>query len=694
MDQMTIYRVVEDREELRKLIEELGFEPDLAVDTETVGEGNYAYFMKHYWALDEVDRKNNYIDELSKIRKKQYKNKNPELTEYIKLIRKKRNRAKSLGKSWKEKAHKHPSGLHFYENYLGCLQLAKPGMSYLIRPEIIDETLAKELEILLNTRRTLIGQNFKFDWQQLFQHLKINLHCNNLHDCHLAEYVTSNGKSFKGRRVFYSLGAIAKRRLGIILNKDEEVRVSDWLKKEWDEDQKLYGAWDVYPLFEIAALQLEEIRENGLEEVFQLENLLVPVTARMEMNGIAVDMKWLDKLHRVYGKLVERQKKRFIKVVGKKINPNSPVEVLKVLQARKIPIKSTGKDILEKHSKDPAVKELLRYREVFKLYSTYVVSLKQKAVKVGDDYRIFATFKQSGTETGRFSSKDPNLQNMPKQESFRRIFIAAQGHALVVADLSQIEMRILAEFSDEKNLLNAFDNDLDTHTNTASNTFGVPYEEVTKELRQAAKGINYGIVYLQSAYTLAEKLEVPYKKAEWFISSFRINHINVPDYIRGTIRQAYDDGFVSTISGRKRWFPELFAEREFDKILENVRKKYPSYEQDQAIAVTHSIIKSKKGHAERAAFNCKIQGSSADGMKRSMIECDSRIKGSSIKLLLQAHDELVLEAPIEHVEVAKAMLKAALLAGNEYYFKRVPIKVGDADNGWEASAAPNWAEAK
>lgn len=317
---------------------------------------------------------------------------------------------------------------------------------------------------------------------------------------------------------------------------------------------------------------------------------------------------------------------------------------------------STSASVLEKLEPDyPFVSKILEYRQLTKLKSTYADGL---AVYIGEDNRIHGKFNQTITATGRISSTEPNLQNipvrMPLGREIRKVFIPKEGCVFIDADYSQIELRILAHMSDDKNLIDAYNHSKDIHAATASLVFHVPLEEVTKEQRSNAKAVNFGIVYGISSFGLSNDLSISRKEAEQYIKDYFISYPGIKNYLDNSVKEAKEKGYSVTMFGRRRPIPELtsgnFMQRQF---------------------------------GERVAMNSPIQGSAADIMKIAMINVAKELKEKDLKskIVLQVHDELLIEAYENEVEQVKDILKRNM---EQAAHLTVPLDVDvQVGNNWD-----------
>ncbi len=382
-----------------------------------------------------------------------------------------------------------------------------------------------------------------------------------------------------------------------------------------------------------------EIAQRSLDKLFDdVEIPLIEVLAEMEINGVAIDKKYLAELSGQMEKRLDKLTKEIYEMAGEEFNINSPKQLSKILfEKLKLPIVkrtktgiSTNEEVLVKLSTEHKLpKKLLEYRELAKLKSTYVDSLPELInPKTG---RVHTSFNQTVTATGRLSSSEPNLQNIPiktdEGKKIRKAFIPSEpGRVLLSADYSQIELRILAHLSGDKQLITAFKEGNDVHAFTASLVFGVAEKDVTPGMRSMAKTVNFGVIYGMSPYGLSQSLGIDVNKAKEFIDSYFERYPDVKGYLEALIAEARGKGFVSTILGRRRYIPEI----------NNQNAQIRQF-------------------AERTAINAPIQGSAADVIKVAMIAIAEALEksGMKTKMTMQVHDELVFDVPEE--ELAKAV---------------------------------------
>lgn len=423
-------------------------------------------------------------------------------------------------------------------------------------------------------------------------------------------------------------------------------------------------------------LQLREVfrpllEEKGAKELFErLETPLIPVLAEMERTGVRIDTECLARLKETFRQELDTVEERIYRAAGERFNLNSPKQLGEVLFGRlalaEKPKKtktgqwSTSEEVLsEMAERHPVVADILEYRSIGKLLSTYIEALPQQINPRSG--RIHTSFNQTLTATGRLSSSDPNLQNIPvrspRGQMIRRAFVASgEDRLLLSADYSQIELRIIASLAQEEAMIEAFARGEDIHRSTAARVFGVPLEEVTREQRSHAKTVNFGIVYGVSAHGLSRQTALSRAESAAIIDSYYRTYPRLRDYIESLKDFARSHGYVETIMGRRRYLPDINSRNA------NVRAA-----------------------AERNAVNAPIQGSAADIIKRAMIDVCAALDsaGYSARMLLQVHDELVLDVPKTEVQAVSALVKEKMEAAWKH---RVPLVV-------EVGTGENWLDA-
>lgn len=411
----------------------------------------------------------------------------------------------------------------------------------------------------------------------------------------------------------------------------------------------------------------EQIEAQDLLKVYEKIDLpLAPVLAEMERAGIRVDRKALDKMSQSMEKEVRRLEKEIWQLAGSEFNVNSPTQLAEVLfdklnlqppvRRGKGKVRSTAADILEEMSEQHELpKKVIEYREIAKLKSTYVDALPKLIHK--DTERLHTSLSQTGTATGRLSSSDPNLQNIPVRSELgreiRAAFVAEEGKVLLSADYSQIELRIMAHFSRDPVLVEAFRNGEDIHARTAQEVFGVGPMAQTGEHRRAAKAINFGIIYGLSAFGLAQQLGIPQKEAAQFINAYFSRYRGVKEYLDNVLVETRKTGVAKTLFGRIRPIPEINASQ-----------------------------MQLRNFAERTALNSPLQGTAADLIKLAMISIDKRLAKEKLasRMILQVHDELLFEAPEKERKTLEKLVKEEMEGVHKLI---VPLVV-------EVGVGPNW----
>ncbi len=414
----------------------------------------------------------------------------------------------------------------------------------------------------------------------------------------------------------------------------------DRLKLRFLEDSS--EGFDASHLLMIKNALSDIITERSQESLlYEIEQPLAAVLASMEMTGFKVDTKGITEFSALLAAAAEGLREQIYFASGCEFNINSPMQLSEVLfdkmglphgKKNKNGSYSTNADILEKLARDhKVVQDILDYRQLTKLRSTYGEGLVKAADENG---KIHTSFNQTVTATGRLSSTEPNLQNIPVRtelgRELRRFFIpSGEDRVLIDADYSQIELRLLAHISGDETMTDAFVNDIDIHTVTASQAFGVPLEAVTSEMRKRAKAVNFGIVYGISDFSLAQDIGVTKKQAGEYINAYLAKYPRVAAYLENIVKQASEDGFVTTMFGRRRDIPELTSSK--------------------------AVIRQ---FGERVAMNSPIQGSAADIIKIAMVKADKALRESGLdaRLILQVHDELIVEASEADAEAAREIL--------------------------------------
>jgi DNA polymerase-1 len=549
---------------------------------------------------------------------------------------------------------------YFTLDIVGLSFSIKAGEAYYVPcPVDIEGTkiiLDKLKPVLESIDKLKIGQNVKFDLHVL---RKYGVHvCLPIYDTMLAHYLAEPdlkhgmdylSETYLGYTPVSITELIGKKGKGQGTMRDVEL---DKIAEYAAEDADI-----TYQLRDVIAPMVAE-RELG-SVLNDIEHPLVPVLADMEYEGVKIDEGFLRDYSEVLGRDLSALQTEIHDLAGIKFNIDSPKQMGEVLfkhlnipQERKTATgqASTGEDVLSKLAAEyPIAARILDYREIAKLKSTYVDSLPELInPKTG---RIHTTFNQTIAATGRLSSINPNLQNIPvrteRGKQMRKAFIPRDHeHLLLSADYSQIELRIVAEMSGDKGMTEAFQQRQDIHTATAAKVYNVPYDEVTKEMRYKAKSVNFGIIYGQGAFGLAENLGIPRAEAKSIIDNYFVQFPGIREYMNYNIDFARKNGYVKTMMGRRRYLKDI-----------------------------NSKNFTVRGFAERNAINAPVQGSAADMIKIAMIDIHNEFKKQKFKsrMTLQVHDELVFDAHINEIEMIKPIITEKMVNAIK---TNVPIEIG------------------
>lgn len=520
-----------------------------------------------------------------------------------------------------------------------------------------------DFEKFCNLDIKIIGYDIK---EELFFALKNNLEFKNYEDVMILEYLIDSNKGN------YDILKVSNEFLNLeILDLKEMLGKGKNKKTFFELEEDIIFKFISQNVFAISALYdifIEKAKENNLISLYEnVEKPLVKVLADMEKTGVLVDRNKIIELNKEYSKLAYLYEQKVYELAGEVFNLNSPKQ-LGVILFEKIGLPvvkktktgySTDVEVLEKLSKKHEIADyILKYRSLNKLISTYLDGILEYIM---DDGRVRTSFKQMITATGRLSSVDPNLQNIPirseEGKNIRKVFVADKNKVFIDADYSQIELRVLAHLSKDSVMIDSFKNDLDIHYKTASEVFGVPINEVTDNQRRSAKAVNFGIVYGISDYGLSKDLNITRNEARQYIDGYLNTYPSIKSYMEEIVNKAKKDGFVTTILDRKRYIPEINS-KNF-----NIRS-----------------------FGERIALNTPIQGSAADIIKLAMIKVYERLKIEKVnaKLILQIHDELIVECEESEKETVKKILKNSM---ENVYKLDLPLKV-------DICEGRNWYESK
>lgn len=504
----------------------------------------------------------------------------------------------------------------------------------------VEEDSIYKLEYIFTSNEIKkLGYNLKDDYISLKPYgIKLE---NIYFDITIAEYLIDSMSSTS-----YECSAIAMKYLTKKVKTKEEllgkgVKAKKYQDLDFEElsshiSQIIYTVKNVMPIME------ENLKESNMDGLlYHVEMPLVEVLADMEYEGVKVDKEKLNELGSQFKEIIKKLESEIYEISGEEFNINSPKQLgvilfeklgLPVIKKTKTGY-STNAEVLDKlKDQSPIIDKIIEYRQIVKLNSTYVEGLLSIINPI--DGRIHSSFNQTITTTGRISSTEPNLQNIPVKlemgRNIRKVFISDKGCKLVDADYSQVELRVLAHMSQDETMIDAFKHNEDIHTKTASQVFNVSMDEVTSKQRSDAKAVNFGIVYGKSDFGLSEDLNIPVKQAKEYIENYFNKYNKIKEFMDNIIEDASSNGYVTTILNRRRYIPEI---KSSNFMLRNAGK--------------------------RAAMNAPIQGSAADIIKIAMINVYKKLEENNLKskLILQVHDELIVEAVDSEIDIVKKIVK-------------------------------------
>ncbi|CEO08735.1 DNA polymerase I [[Clostridium] sordellii] len=503
---------------------------------------------------------------------------------------------------------------------------------------INEENLDKIRELLISDEIKKYGYELKDDYITLRPY---GIFLNNMYfDISIAEYLIDSSSAN------YTYDSIAMNYFGQKIKSTEEllgkgVKAKKIEELEKEEIDKHIGS--IINLVERVNPKMEDkLKSMDMDGLFyHVEMPLVEVLGYMEFEGVMVDKEKLVELGEEFKLSIDKLESEIYLLAGEEFNINSPKQLGVILfEKLELPVikktktgYSTNAEVLERlRDKHEIIDKITEYRQIVKLKSTYVDGLINIINPIS--HRIHSSFNQTITTTGRISSTEPNLQNIPVRlelgRNIRKVFIANKGCELVDADYSQIELRVLAHMSQDEHMIDAFNHDIDIHTKTASQVFGIDIKDVTSEQRSAAKAVNFGIVYGISDFGLSQNLKIPVKEAKTYIDNYLNTYEDIKTYMDNTIEEAKKDGYVKTILNRRRYIPEINSG---NVILKNLGK--------------------------RLAMNAPIQGSAADIIKIAMVNVYKKLEEKNLKskLILQVHDELIIETCEDEIEIVSKIVK-------------------------------------
>lgn len=538
---------------------------------------------------------------------------------------------------------------------------ADPYKIYYMDKELAESMPKEIVDLLEDENIEKIGCNIKADYINLRPYGirlgKIGF------DISIAEYIIDSKTSTS-----YDFDVIASKYIYKKMTSEEDLLGKGAKAKKYEdiekEDLDKFAIGIMNTLSGVVPKMRQIIKDDDMEKLlYDVEIPLIEVLGDMEYIGIHVDKKTLDELGVLFNDRIKYLETKIYDISGEKFNINSPKQLgLILFEKLELPVikktktgYSTNAEVLEKlRDKHPIIDMITDYRTVVKLKSTYVEGINNLINPL--DGRIHSSFNQAIATTGRISSTDPNMQNIPVRtdlgRQLRRVFVAGQGSKLVDADYSQVELRVLADMSGDEDMIEAFDRGVDIHRNTASQVFGVPFDEVSAELRSAAKAVNFGIIYGKSDFGLAKDLDISIAKAKEYIENYFARFPKIKGFMDHIVSDAEEKGYSTTIFGRRRYIPEIKSS---------------------------NFVEKNRGI--RAAMNAPIQGSAADIIKIAMVNVHNRLEEEGLKsnLILQVHDELIVESPIEEVERVRVLLKEEMEnAVNLKVNLDVDLNVGDS----------------
>lgn len=551
------------------------------------------------------------------------------------------------------------TGLDPFSSELVLIQVMAGNRIFMIDVSAIPQDQCKTLaygglkRILEDVNILKIFHNGLFDMKFIRYHIfgGSDIHFNSLFDTMLAEQLLTAGISQRGD---HSLVALCRKYLGIEL--DKSLQTSFVAGESFSDDQIRYASDDVKHLEPIFKIQSAAIAKAELQEIALLEFAITPAIANIELAGVRIDTEKLEvikarllkeelqineKLHDIITAAGIMDKHPSLFKGGADMNYRSPVQVKQVLNAFGFNVEGTGIKILAKIN-HPFTKTLVEYRKITKLLTSFVGKMpKHINKKTG---RVHPQFFQLGTEAGRFTCQNPNVQQMPRDKEWRNLFSAPDGFKIITADYSQIELRILAEYSQDEAFLSAYRTGQDLHSRTAAEMFNLPINDVTKQQRGIAKIINFGLCYGMGAKGLSMGLNISIEKAESFISSYFRTYPKVKNTLQMLGKKAVENLYTVTLGGRKRYFPAP-----------------DSFASQQSL--------------ERQGRNTPIQGTCGDILKKAILYLSESLVGYQAQIVNLVHDEIVIEAREDQAEAVREIVSRDMIRAGQDYIKSIPVEV-------------------
>lgn len=555
------------------------------------------------------------------------------------------------------------------DQILGCSFAWKADQGFYINlknKELKKIALEKIKPILEDEKIQKTGHNLKFDYKVL-KALDITLNgiC---FDTLIAAYLTNPNRGLKLEELAFSYLGYQKSKLSDLVDVDtkkKDIKVADIPldKLAW------YAAEDADIALALYHKLLPESKQTkNFELLTKMELPLLPVLAEMEINGICLDVKFLADMEKTFASEIKKVKTKIFKLAGQEFNVSSPLQLKEILfdklniqtqgiKKTKTGLSTAAAELDKIKNSHPIIEHIIEYRELTKLQSTYIKALPELLNKTTK--RIHTSFNQTVAATGRLSSSDPNLQNIPMRtelgRKIRQAFVAPKDYVLLSADYSQIELRLAAALSKDPKMIESFKKGEDIHTRTAAEINKIPLSEVTKDIRRTAKEVNFGILYGLGSLGLSQRTDMNRNEAKEFIERYFAIYKKIKDYLDNTKRFAATHGYVQTLFGRRRDLPDI-----------------------------HSSLPQLRAAAERMAINMPIQGTAADLLKLAMIKLHAGLPKISkdSKMLLQVHDELVLEVPNKDLKKVAKFVKETM---ENIYTLSVPLAV-------DLEVGQNWYE--
>ena len=614
--------------------------------------------------------------------------------EKLKLQKDKKAAQEQL-KSFKQKAVFHKKALkdckdplNPLKGYVGIVQISWGKVNLLLRREFLKRNVDLFTTLLTNAPDFgIYVHNAKFDWKFLTTTFGVKIPSNKCFCTFIAEGLLLCGalvgaeEATGMRRKQLSLKACLSRRFGVDLDKGFQAGV------DWDSDltdgQVCYAITDVIAGYHLGEFQKKLLVDTGMWDAFKLEMQAMATLCEMELEGMTIDYESLQKW-KVGLEVHQNELLDILELLvpdDVELNPNSPTQLKKFLKEYAgIEVESTDEAELSNYSDDPFIATLLEYRKVSKVLGTYVEPYLEMAVQREDgSWAVHGEFNQGLLNTGRLSSSNPNLQNVPSRdvismeiageakEFFLRDYVVPRkNHYMIGGDLSQVEIRVMADIAQDLPLMDACNANEDTHKQVASDCLGIPFEEVTKEQRPTGKVMNLAIPYGKKPFSIASDLGIPIGRAGVFYHNYFVKHPFIKSFMQQSIQEAKDNKFVRLPSGRVRHIPEIDSD------------------------IPYIVTK-----AENRSYNTKIQGTAADGMKLTLVLLREKISEFGLTGLmmptLTVHDEVICECH-ETVpeELALGILTSCLKEGTQHFCSDVRIEVGNAECGWSSCVLETW----